>query len=69
MTAKTDRAAEPPMTDEERKRRLGAVYAILLDLAARQRRQVADLEAQTADQQPPTEASYRHDDIRPAHSA
>jgi len=61
MTAKVDRAAEPPMTDEERRRRLGAVYAILIDLAARQRRQAASLEAQTADKQPPTEIETTND--------
>ncbi len=42
MTAKADRPTAAPMTDEERKRRLGAVYALLLDLAARQRAQAAD---------------------------
>ena len=61
MTAQIDRAAVPPMTDAERKRILGDVYAIMLGLL--------EQDPQTADQQPPTEASYRNDDIRPARSA
>ena len=62
MTTKTDRtAAEPPMSEAERKQRLGAVYALLLDLAARQRRQTASLEVQTADQPPPTEIETTND--------
>ena len=53
-----------PMTEAEARRRLGAAYAILLDLAARRRAQEAQAADQTTDTIP-TEASDRYDD-RPA---
>jgi len=53
MPAKTDRAGEPPMTEAERKRILGDVYAILLGLL--------EPDPQAADQTPPTEIETTND--------